>query len=112
MLRHVLRDKGIRPQRRSEHEAHLALLHHVGSAVAASGLRPSIRDQFHAECGAIEVRSLTRVANVELHVVSAAQRQEVFVRCGSGRCRGRKGGTHTGFSVVRSAGSVVPERNR
>ncbi len=73
----VIGDGIARAQRRGEHETHLALLHHVGSAIALAGFRPGVGHQRHAECGAIKVGRLARVAHVELDVVGASERKKV-----------------------------------
>ena len=64
-------------QRRGEHETDLALLHHVGRAIALAGLRSRIGDQRHAEGGAVKVGSLARVADVELDVVRAFEGEKI-----------------------------------
>src|ERR1700722_4235651 len=100
MFCHMLRDERVRPERSGQHETHLPLLHNVGSSIAASSLGTRVSNKFHAESRAIKICGLSRVANVELHMVSAAERQEVFVRRGRCWCR-CEGGTHAGLSIMR-----------
>ena len=112
MAMNVIGNRPLGAKRRGEHKADLALLHNVGGAVALAGFRARIGHQRHAECGAIEVRSLARVAHVELNVVGAFERQKIAVagqRFGSGMamrmvadvlmrtsCAGSGGGSGTG----------------
>ena len=75
----VLGDRVVGLQRRGEHEADLVLHQDVGGAVARAGLGSAIGGQAEAERGAVEVRGLARVADVELDVIGAVQRQEVLL---------------------------------
>ena len=74
----MLGDRVAAAQRSGQHEADLALLHHVRGAVALAGLRTGIGHQRHAERGAVEVRGLAGIADVELHVVGALQRKKIL----------------------------------
>ena len=73
---HVLGNGMIRRQRGGQDEADLALLQHVGGAVARARLRTAVGRQPHAQGGAVEVGRLLGVAHLELDVVGAVQRQE------------------------------------
>ena len=73
----VLGDGIVGAQRRGEHKADFALLHHVGGAVALAGFGAGVGDQRHAEGGAIEVGGLARVADVELDVIGAFEGQKI-----------------------------------
>ncbi len=53
---------------------------HVGGAVAHAGLGPAIRRQPEAERGAVVVRRLPRVADIELHVIGAVERKEILAQ--------------------------------
>ena len=67
----VAGDVGVGAKRGGEDEADLALLQHVGGAVALAGFGAGVGDECHAEGCAVEVGGLARVADVELDVVGA-----------------------------------------
>jgi hypothetical protein len=69
-----------------ENEADLTLLQHVGRTVAPVCLRARIGDQRHAECGAIEVGRLARVADVKLNVVGTLEGEKIRIGSGVGLC--------------------------
>src|SRR5476649_1862696 len=66
-------------QRRGQDEAHFILHQDVGSAVARSGFGTAVGGQAEAESGAVVVRGLARVADVELDVIGAVERQEILL---------------------------------
>ena len=73
----------VRAQRRGQHKADLALFQHVGGPVPGAGLRPAIGGQVKTEGGAVIVRRLARVANIEFDVVGAVERKKVSLNlCG------------------------------
>jgi len=90
----VAGDVGVGPECGGEDEADLALLEDVGGAIALAGLRAGVGHQGHAEGGAVEVGSLTGVADVELDVVGTLEGQEVGGEGGLQRVRTGGAGRH------------------
>jgi hypothetical protein len=91
----VAGDVGVGAECGGEDEADLSLLEDVAGAVALTCLGAGLGDQGHAEGGAVEVGGLAGVADVELDVVGALQRQKVgggnglgLVQRGSMCCHG------------------------
>ena len=78
VARVVLRDLVLLAERARDDEADVALLEHVGGAVADSRLGAGVRRPREAHRLLVEVRSLLCVADPELDVVPAEQRHEVF----------------------------------
>ena len=74
----VLGDLAVGRQRGGEDEADVVLLHHVRGAVADLGLQAGERGRREAPQRAVVVRRLARIADPELDVVDALQRQEVL----------------------------------
>ena len=62
-----------------EHQAHAALLQHIGHAVALAGLGAAIADDVIAPDQAIIVGGLQRVADIEFEVVDGLNGEEVFL---------------------------------
>ena len=90
VLADVLGDLAVRGQRRGEHEPDVVLDHDVARPVADLGLEAAERDRGEAPQRAVVGRGLAGVADPELDVVDAVERQEVGrlgvgVRCRSGR---------------------------
>ncbi len=77
MLADVLGDLAVRRERRGEHEADPVLDHHVAGPVADLRLEPAERHGREAPQRAVVVRCLAGVADPELDVVDAIDRQEV-----------------------------------
>ena len=77
VLADVLGDLAIGGQRRGEHEADVVLDHHVAGPVTDLGLEAAERDRGEAPQSAVVVRGLARVADPELDVVDALEREEV-----------------------------------
>ena len=73
----VLGDRVAGAQRGGQHKANLALLQHVGGAVALAGFRPGVGHQRHAKGGAIEIGRLARISYEEFDVIGAAEGKEV-----------------------------------
>ena len=78
VLRHVLRDLAVGRERRGEHEADVVLDHHEAGPIAHAGLEPGVRHRREAPQRAVVVRGLLGVADPELDVVDAVERQEVL----------------------------------
>ena len=74
---HVGRDRSVRTQRTREDESDLVLLDEVARAVAHARLGSAVADQLKAECRLVLVGRLLRVADVELDVVGAVDREDV-----------------------------------
>ena len=85
----VLGNGMLAAQRSGEHEANLALLHHIRGAIALAGFRSRVGHQPHAKGGPIKIRRLARVAHVKLHVVGAIQGQKIRA-AGSGAASGQQ----------------------
>ena len=77
VLEHMLRDLVVAVESGGEDEADVALLDHVGRAVADAGLGPRVRGQVEAERVLVEVGGLLGVADPELEVIPALDRHEV-----------------------------------
>ena len=77
MLADVLGDLAVGGQRRGEHEPDVVLDHHVAGPVADLGLEAAERDRREAPQGAVVGGRLAGVADPELDVVDALERQEV-----------------------------------
>ena len=73
----VLGDLAVRRQRRGEHEPDVVLDHHVAGAVADLRLEAAEGDRREAPQGAVVGGGLAGVADPELDVVDAVERQEV-----------------------------------
>ncbi len=73
----VARDLVVLVQRRREDEADVALLEHVGRAVADAGLRPRVRRARESHRVLVEVRGLLGVPDPELEVVPAEHGHEI-----------------------------------
>src|ERR1700727_463244 len=69
----------------AQHEANLALLQDIRSAITLPRLGSGIGNERHAKRGSIEVGRLAGVAYIELHVVRSQQRKEI--RLGGGRLK-------------------------
>ena len=67
----------VRAERRREHEADLALLQQIAGPVADAGLGAAVGDQLEAERRPVVVAGLLGVADVELDVVGAVDREGV-----------------------------------
>ena len=89
MLQDMGRDLALRVQRRGQHQPYLALLQNVGGAVALPGFRAGIGNQLVAKGKPVVVRGLPRVANVELDIIRAVQRQKVLSCLSLGMHHGR-----------------------
>ena len=74
----VLGDLAVGGQRRREHDPDVVLLHDVARAVADPGLEAGERDRREAPQRAEVGRRLAGVADPELDVVDAVERQEVL----------------------------------
>jgi hypothetical protein len=82
-------DLVIRDQRAGEHDPDPPLLEHVRGTIAHAGLQPGVGDLLETEGPRPVGGRLQRVADVELDVVDAVERHEVFGLGGSdGRLRG------------------------
>ena len=86
---HVVGNFAVRAQRRREHEADLALLQHIRSPVAQSGLRTGVGHQLHAEGEPVKIRGLARIADVELDIIRAVEGKEIFLGCNFRMKQGR-----------------------
>ena len=73
-------DGALGGERRGEHQPDVALLEHVGGAVAHPRLRPRVGHDVEAEGAAVEVRGLAGVAHPELDVVGAEQDRRARAR--------------------------------
>ena len=73
----VLGDLAVRGQRRREHEADVVLDHDVAGPVADLGLETAVGDRGEAPQRPVVRRRLAGVADPELDVVDALERQEV-----------------------------------
>ena len=74
----VLGDLAVRAERAGQDDRDVVLAHHVAGAVADAGLQARIGDRREAPQGTEVVRRLARVADPELDVVDAVERQEVL----------------------------------
>ena len=74
---HVLGDLAVGSQGRREHDPDVVLDHDVAGPVADLRLEPAERDRGEAPQGPVIGRRLARVADPELDVVDAVERQEV-----------------------------------
>ena len=79
---HMFCNRMLGGERSGEHQPDLALLQQPRCTIARARLRPAICGQPHPERRSIEVSRLLGVAHVELHVVSAIQRQKVLLSFG------------------------------
>ena len=73
------------PDRGGQHEADLVLLQEVAGPVPDPGFGPPVADQLKAERGAVVQAGLLRVANPELDVIRAVDREGVGGRGGGGQ---------------------------
>ena len=60
-----------------EHETNLSLLHHIRGAIPLTRFRSCVSDKPHAKGGTVEIRRLTRVAHVKLHVVGTIEGKKI-----------------------------------
>ena len=74
----MLGDLAVGGEWRREHDPDVVLLHDVAGPVADAGLEPGERDRREAPQGAEVRRRLARVADPELDVVDAVEREEVL----------------------------------
>src|SRR5712691_1727895 len=74
----VLGDLAVRGQRRREDERDVVASHHIARPVADSGLQTRERDRREAPQGAVVGRRLAGVADPELDMVDAIEREEVL----------------------------------
>jgi hypothetical protein len=74
----VAADLGAAVQGRGEHQADLALLHHVRFAVFETRSQAGVGQRLEAECGFVEVGGLLGVAHVKFNVIGTVQGQKVF----------------------------------
>src|SRR5262245_16250554 len=73
-------DFTIRAQRGGEYETDFALLQNIRGAIAYACFRTCVSNQLHAKGNAIVISSLSRVADVEFHVICSVKGKEVFLR--------------------------------
>ena len=96
VLRHVLRDLALVAERGGEDEADVVLHHHEAGPIANARLEARVGHRREAPERAVVVRRLLRVADPELNVVDALERQEIL------RLR-RRIGVDDGAGLVRRA---------
>ena len=88
-------------ERPGQHDPDPALLEHVRGAIAHAGLQPRVADLLEAERPDPERGGLQRIPDVELDVVDAVERHEVF-GLGRGDDRLRAHALHDPPIVARS----------
>ena len=74
----VLGDLAVGAQRAGDDDGDVVLAHHVADPVADAGLEARVGDRREAPQGAVVVGGLLGVADPELDVVDAVERQEVL----------------------------------
>ena len=106
VLADVLRDLAVGRQRRRDHERDVVAPHHVAGPIPDAGLQAGERDRREAPQRAVVRRRLAGIADPELDVVDALERQEVLrlgvgvlVRAGRRPGWRRRAGNGVGHAV-------------